>query len=152
MSHAAPYQESIIESETLLPPTFLVDWQKVTPLITVPELRQYIKLLGSFSKLIRHALKGKNLSEAAGETQELFDRAALAFDAWATPDRRGTGAKIKKLESDQLPSLEVLMAWHAYTCNPRWYFEDGTRSGKLPPFPLELAVSDTLRYKPDAMS
>jgi hypothetical protein len=143
--HPAPYQESSIDSDTLLPPAFLIDWQNVTPLITVPELRQYVKVLGSFSKLVRHALEGKCLSEASGDAQDLFSRASLAFDFWATANRCGKGSRIKALESDQLPTLEILMAWHAYTANPRWYFEDGTRLGKLPPFPLEMAVSNILK-------
>lgn len=141
-AHPTPYHESDIDSDTLLPPAFLVDWQKVTPLITVPELRQYIKLLGSFSNLMRHALKGKNLAEAGDDAQEFFSRASNDFDAWATMNRTSSNsARSRPLEAGRLPTLEVLMAWHAYTTNPRWYFEDGTRLGKLPPFPLELVVS-----------
>lgn len=137
-----PYQASAIESETFLPPAFLVDWQKVTPLITVPELKQYIKLLGSFSKLLRYALKGKSPSDADGANKRFFTQAARDFDAWAAANRASSnGTRRTMLEPDRLPSLEVLMAWHAYTTDPRWYFEDCTRLGKLAPFPLELVVS-----------
>lgn len=138
-AHPAPYQESEIDSDTLLPPAFLVDWQKVGPLVTVLELQQYLNLLGTFSRLLRHALKGKSLAEAGDEAQDFLNRASDDFDVWAKTNRTPRNSTRSRLpESDRLPSLEVLMAWHAYTTNPRWYFEDGTRLGKLPPFPLEL--------------
>ncbi|KAJ9122294.1 hypothetical protein QFC22_001715 [Naganishia vaughanmartiniae] len=149
-----PHTASEINPDTLLPPSFFVDWHKVSPLITVPELQQYLKLLGSFHAYLQHVFPAtKDTTTASDDSRfiPVFEKAATMFDTWATEAlARNAGRGWTIRDPSDLPSIEVLMAWHAYLTNPRWYFEDSARLGKLCPFPLELVAEfideDTLDY------
>ncbi|KAF2137561.1 uncharacterized protein K452DRAFT_257279, partial [Aplosporella prunicola CBS 121167] len=46
-------------------------------------------------------------------------------------DESGLMAKPFVWRADELPPLDVLMVWHAHTLNPRCYFEDCIRVGRL---------------------
>jgi hypothetical protein len=145
-SQPASYDVSSFDTNSFLPPGFLVDWHKIPPLITVPELKKYVKLLGAFENLQKHvrdtALKGTD----GEKCKAFFATAACAFDAWASGHRTLSAEARPAMKPEDLPSLEVLMAWHAYMVNPRWYFEDGIRLGSLGAFPLTMIVSTDSRW------
>lgn len=83
----APYDGPEIGTRSFLPPGFLVDWHKIKPLITVPELRQYVKLLGAFSTLLQHVRK----TSAEKETEEGQGKDSLQQPpALSTLGRQGT--------------------------------------------------------------
>lgn len=144
LTQPASYDASGIESQSLLPSGFLVDWHKVKPLITVSELRHYIKLLAAFDNLLQHV---RQTSGTTGTSDErctaFFASAAYAFDNWASGHRESKSSARPTIRPDALPSLEVLMAWHAYLIKPRWYYEDEVRLGSLGPFPLAMAVCES---------
>ncbi|SLM39581.1 Protein of unknown function DUF1399 [Lasallia pustulata] len=54
------------------------------------------------------------------------DLASTGFSAGIT-----TGLKPLAITKDNLPPLDVLMVWHAYMLNPRNFFEDCIRYGKM---------------------
>jgi hypothetical protein len=140
-----PYVASEINQDTLLPPSFLIDWHNVSPLVTVPELKQYLRLLASFDVYLRHVISSnEDVAIPIDDSKFLpvFEKCVPMFDTWATETlARNAGRAWTLRDPSDLPSIEILMVWHAYLTNPRWYFEDSARLGKLGPLPLALVVS-----------
>jgi len=54
-------------------------------------------------------------------------------------------AKPFSFDAENLPPIDVLMVWHAYTLNPRAYLEDCLREGRMrlwhTPFPLQAVAN-----------
>lgn len=140
-SPTASYDASEFDTDSFLPPGFLVDWHKIPPLITVPELKQYVKLLGAFENLLKHVRDTALIGTDEQKCKAFYATATCAFEAWASGHRTSGVGTRPAMKPEDLPSLEVLMAWHAYMVSPRWYFEDGVRLGSLGAFPLSIIVS-----------
>jgi hypothetical protein len=144
-SPPASYDASEFDTDSFLPPGFLVDWHKIPPLIIISELKQYVKLLGAFENLLKHVRDTALIGTDEQKCKAFYAAATCAFDAWASGHRTSRAEARPAMKPEDLPTLQVLMAWHAYMVNPRWYFEDGIRLGSLGAFPLSIIVSNVSR-------
>lgn len=144
-----------IDETTLLPVTFKVGNLNVQPFVTVPEMKQHLRLLAAFDAL-QHQVR--TTQESAGDVLDadtrwavFCTRAEKNFEAWVEELSSTRDAEAGLLsERDALPGLDVVMIWHAYMLNPRRYYEDCLRDprlerlGQLGAFPLNLFVSRTI--------
>ncbi|CAE6480069.1 unnamed protein product [Rhizoctonia solani] len=122
-----------------LPPTFIINQRTIGPfdLITLDEIKAHLVLLGAFARLEARVKSQKDV-DFRGSTDELWAiyvaRAVDRFAAWVSkglPNDLDTSHP-RMLNEDEVPPLDVLMAWHAYMLNPRVYYEDGvTRKSQV---------------------
>lgn len=103
-----------------------------TPLVTAPYAKAHLRLLAAF-KALRTAVEdnaGARLPEmvagldAARRWAWFVGLAVDRFECWADSVKPGS---LRSWVRTQLPPLDVLMVWHAYMLNPRWYAEDCER-------------------------
>ncbi|KAG8754223.1 hypothetical protein FRC11_006772 [Ceratobasidium sp. 423] len=129
-------EDSNFESK---PPTLIINGKITGPfdLITVHEVKAHLVFLGAFTRL-RAEVKSQKGVDVRGSTDELWAtylaRAVDRFAAWVSKglpaDLDASNARV--LNEDEVPPLDVLMAWHAYLLNPRVYYEDGvTKKSQL---------------------
>ncbi|RXW20046.1 hypothetical protein EST38_g5818 [Candolleomyces aberdarensis] len=97
--------------------------------VDIEQIKGHLALLNAFSNLKTQVeglnLNIKNMPEDREKRWAWFVELAVErFDVWA----RSLKSKdaLQPLE-DTLPPLDVLMVWHSYMLNPRWYTEDGQR-------------------------
>ncbi|EGF99833.1 uncharacterized protein MELLADRAFT_118211 [Melampsora larici-populina 98AG31] len=116
---------------------------------TQTQLKDHLKLLKAFSNLkhqVQSSYKFNSINLTLNNDNEykfnIFLHLAVdRFEKWL----KIMGHKgYKEIRLDDLPPLDVLMVWHSYCLNPRWYCEDSLRlhSGLRIPFPLEIAASN----------
>jgi hypothetical protein len=114
------------------PPTLVINNKAVGPfdLVSIHEIKAHLVFLGAFARL-KAAVKAQKGVDVRGSTDELWStylaRAVDRFAAWAV---KGLPTDLNEsvsrlLKEEEVPPLDVLMAWHAYMLNPRVYFEDG---------------------------
>ncbi|KAJ2921920.1 hypothetical protein H1R20_g15175, partial [Candolleomyces eurysporus] len=117
--------------EPTFPRTFSIGRKQTGgPLVDIPQLKSHLAVLNAFVELKERvdSDSGSNHGlERPGQVLEWPSFVGLAverFDKW-----------VKSLEIDDyeialediLPPNDVLMVWHSYMLNPRWYAEDGLR-------------------------
>ncbi|GAB1522772.1 hypothetical protein RhiTH_005895 [Rhizoctonia solani] len=128
------------------PPALVINGKTTQPfdLVTVYEVKTHLVFLGAFARL-KSEIKSQKGVDVRGSTDELWAiylaRAVDRFAAWLSKglpvDLDASNPRL--LSEDELPPLDVLMAWHAYLLNPRVYYEDGlTKKSQL------LGISGTL--------
>ncbi|KAH9814432.1 hypothetical protein DFH28DRAFT_971717 [Melampsora americana] len=123
------------------------------------QLNSHLKLLKAFSNLKSqidssitfsflhhqtHQTERCGLNKINNQFNLFLNLAVYRFEKWIKKiEEKG----LIGIELNDLPPLDVLMVWHAYCLNPRWYCEDSIRLHSLLklPFPLELAAS-SLRF------
>ncbi|KAJ2912590.1 hypothetical protein MD484_g7831, partial [Candolleomyces efflorescens] len=99
-------------------------------LVNIEQIKGHLALLHAFSNLkveVENLPSGSIVNMPGNREQRwawFVGLAAERFDKWA----RSLQSKdaLQPLE-DTLPPLDVLMVWHSYMLNPRWYTEDGQR-------------------------
>ncbi|KZV87062.1 DUF1399-domain-containing protein [Exidia glandulosa HHB12029] len=99
-----------------LPEALRLGAAHIKPVVTVNELQAHLRLLGAF-----HELKTRTMADlspsAATEAWTVFLQAAVRrFEMWLRAGATGRGGRV--------PSLDVLMVWHAYLLNPLKYARD----------------------------
>ncbi|KAF8664178.1 hypothetical protein AX16_000799, partial [Volvariella volvacea WC 439] len=109
-----------------------------TPLVNAEQLKAHLSLLGAFAEL-REKVE-----------MEYMDLPEWNYSMPNDPKRRWgwfIGIAVERFEQwcmallphdphnyigrDDLPPLDVMMVWHAYLLNPRWYAEDCERHSHL---------------------
>ncbi|KIM42769.1 hypothetical protein M413DRAFT_38911, partial [Hebeloma cylindrosporum] len=99
------------------------------PLVRIVEVKGHLALLHAFSELKNqvNVLEVPVPHVPADNERKWAWFVALAverFDVWCQDLRPGDQSKSLKIV---LPPIDVLMVWHAYMLNPRWYAEDCMR-------------------------
>ncbi|KAJ3508207.1 hypothetical protein NLJ89_g5879 [Agrocybe chaxingu] len=108
-----------------IPTQFTIGSSQMTaPLVSIQEIKGHLFLLNAFAELKKRSLIATVPNEPLpeGRRWELFVALAVErFDTWCR--------RLKPEDSEKGPDivllpLDVLMVWHAYMLNPRWYTED----------------------------
>ncbi|KAH6879614.1 hypothetical protein BKA70DRAFT_1345463 [Coprinopsis sp. MPI-PUGE-AT-0042] len=126
-------------------------------LVTIPQIKGHLTLLHSFMGL-KHSL------EFQQATEEIPDMPGDRAKRWVwfvhvAVERFNQWVQVLYPQDehqpfeDILPPLDVLMVWHSYMLNPRWYMEDLHR---LPPLALLQSFgqrfADNLDRLPEILS
>ncbi|QRW11330.1 dammaradiene synthase [Ceratobasidium sp. AG-Ba] len=129
------------------PQTFQIGQKVISTfeLVTIPEIRAHLAFLGAFARL-KASVKSQKGPDVRGSVDELWAiYLARAVDRFAKWTERGLDNFIngtRDMKEEEVPPLDVLMAWHAYMLNPRVYYEDGMRGKSklfcIRAFPLHL--------------
>ena len=100
---------------TSLPETFLIGGKQTQPVVSISELQDHLRILGSFAKLrnsvVEAAASGDN-DDADAAWAVFLSRAVHRFHRWVIkvqPTPEGT------LSRDSIPPIDVLMVWHSYS-------------------------------------
>ncbi|KAG6836228.1 hypothetical protein H0H93_010072, partial [Arthromyces matolae] len=120
------------------PKTFAVGSNRsIPPLVTTEQLKNHLGLLHVFAKL-RAQIDALQISDYSGipylpEDKEkrwcwFVAQAVERFSIWCDIL---THTDSTRPAVDILPPADVLMVWHAYMLNPRWYAEDCSRLREL---------------------
>ncbi|QRV82579.1 dammaradiene synthase [Ceratobasidium sp. AG-Ba] len=129
------------------PPFFEIGGQNVSGfgLVTSNEICAHLSLLGAFARLKASvkSQKGPDVRRSADELWAIYlARAVDRFAKWAERGIYYSRGEVRKMREEEVPPLDVLMAWHAYMLNPRVYYEDGIREksrlSNIPAFPIRL--------------
>ncbi|KAF9814832.1 hypothetical protein IEO21_04884 [Rhodonia placenta] len=136
---------------------------RTEPLVSVQYLKAHLCLLGAFKSL-------RNSVENAGDDQLpilalgldksqrwswFVGLAVDRFHRWVESVEYGP---LKSWVDTELPPLDVLMIWHTYMLNPRWYAEDCERLSLLNNLrrlgdrliPAVIEIGDPSTYEPGA--
>ncbi|KAG6908090.1 hypothetical protein DXG01_006181 [Tephrocybe rancida] len=117
-----------------LPHSFKIRKKRTdAPFVTSAQLKGHLALLDAFTQL-RAKIEGHKVGNWSSDWHipNDKDRRWVWFVAFAV-ERFEVWAKSLTLEDasrpalEFLPPLDVLMVWHTYMLNPRWYAEDCTR-------------------------
>ncbi|PPR01105.1 hypothetical protein CVT24_000401 [Panaeolus cyanescens] len=115
-------------------PTQFMIGSKTThaPLVSIPHIKGHLALLEAFHKL-KSDVESQSFASLEEKVPQEKDRkwgwfVALAverFDMWC----RKLVHDVDHLKpwTDVMPPIDVLMVWHSYMLNPRWYGEDVNR-------------------------
>ncbi|ODN73278.1 hypothetical protein, variant [Cryptococcus amylolentus CBS 6039] len=119
------------DPRTALPKSIFIGDQQTPPLVWVHEARDHLVLLSAF-----HQYRASSPDTYPARCLS----AARAYAYWA----QHTFSPKEPLTPEQLPSLDILMAWHAHMLNPKTFDVDvngvyASLQGLA--FPLSLAVS-----------
>ncbi|CAE6469358.1 unnamed protein product [Rhizoctonia solani] len=114
------------------PPTLIISGKTIGPfdLMTAHEVKAHLVFLGAFARL-KAEVKSQKGVKVRGSIDELWAiylaRAVDRFAAWVSKGLPTNldASDARWLDENELPPLDVLMAWHAYLLNPRVYYEDG---------------------------
>ncbi|KIM42763.1 hypothetical protein M413DRAFT_123346 [Hebeloma cylindrosporum] len=128
-------QVDVNNTEALPPPNytppskFTIGSSTTEPLVRIVEVKGHLALLHAFSELKNQvdALEVPVPHVPADNEKKWAWFVALAveqFDVWCQGLKPGDKSKSMKVV---LPPIDVLMVWHAYMLNPRWYAEDCMR-------------------------
>ncbi|KAL7418422.1 hypothetical protein Q5752_006880 [Cryptotrichosporon argae] len=107
-----PFDE--YDPKTRLPLSMRVGDSTIGPLVSIQQVIDHLTILAAFAAL----------RKSSTDFARRVERAAYDYEAWAqtiVPRRRGA---VGPLAADELPTLEVLMCWHAHMLNPRQYERD----------------------------
>ncbi|KAJ3513636.1 hypothetical protein NLJ89_g2838 [Agrocybe chaxingu] len=132
-AYNVPSASGPVEEADVLPPVYTVPTQFVigssrtaAPLVNIQEIKGHLLLLNAFAELKKRILSADVRAPNAplSEDRKWGWFVALAverFDTWC----RGLKADDTGKDTEiVLPPLDVLVVWHAYMLNPRWYAED----------------------------
>ncbi|KDR74375.1 hypothetical protein GALMADRAFT_280353 [Galerina marginata CBS 339.88] len=116
---------------TYTPPTQFTIGSATTnePLVKIVEIKGHLTLLHAFAEL-KNQIESKEvaLSNVPKDKERKWAWfVALAverFDIWC---RNLTASDASKNTNVVIPPVDVLMVWHSYMLNPRWYAEDCMR-------------------------
>ncbi|CAA7259398.1 unnamed protein product [Cyclocybe aegerita] len=131
-AYNVPSASGPVEEPDVLPPVYTVPTQfaigssrTTVPLVNIQEIKGHL-LLNAFAELKNRILsadvRAPNVPPDEDRKWGWFVALAVErFDTWC----RGLQADDSGKDTDiVLPPLDVLMVWHAYMLNPRWYAED----------------------------
>ncbi|WVQ74261.1 hypothetical protein IAR50_003858 [Cryptococcus sp. DSM 104548] len=121
------------DPSTALPKAVFIGDQQIPPLVHVREARDHLILLSAF-----HAYR----ASSPDTYPSLCLSASQAYAYWAQHTLSPQSPQ-GSLTVEQLPSLDILMAWHAHMLNPKTYDVDldGVYASlKGMTFPLNLAA------------
>ncbi|KAF8967533.1 hypothetical protein BDZ97DRAFT_1916819 [Flammula alnicola] len=113
------------------PTTFAIGSTRTTePLVKVAEVKDHLALLHSFAQLKNDVTASKIVAEHMPSDNErrwswFVGIAVERFDIWCH-NLKAKDARNEPMEII-LPPIDVIMVWHAYMLNPRWYAEDCLR-------------------------
>ncbi|EAU82563.2 hypothetical protein CC1G_12143 [Coprinopsis cinerea okayama7 len=102
-------------------------------LVTIPQIKGHLSLLHAFATLRKEVETCRadipNMPDDLEKRWAWFVHLSVErFDCWVrTLIPTDTFLPVE----DTLPPLDILMVWHAYMLNPRWYMEDGLRMQML---------------------
>lgn len=131
-------------------------------LVDIPEIKGHLALLNALDAL-KTEVEGWEPSAEGGLARMPADKekrwawfvslAVERFDMWCRSlPEPGYGGGKQRLE-DNLPPLDVLMVWHSYMLNPRWYAEDAQRvPACIPLFALGIILGDNLALIPHILN
>jgi hypothetical protein len=98
---------------TSLPDTFPIGHKRVSPVVTVFELQDHLRILGSFAKLrdsVKATVSGdKDNANAAWAI--FLSRAVHRFHRWVINVRPSVNGALPR---ESIPPIDVLMVWHSY--------------------------------------
>ncbi|TFK20552.1 hypothetical protein FA15DRAFT_708011, partial [Coprinopsis marcescibilis] len=125
-------------------------------LITAPEIKGHLALLNAFAELKKnvHAWPDSIPNMPPDEEKRwgwFVNMAVERFDRWVRA-LKPTDDSIAI--EDVLPPIDVLMVWHSYMLNPRWYAEDGQRLGPIlqPLHSIGGKLAASLHHLPEILS
>ncbi|KAJ7683221.1 hypothetical protein B0H17DRAFT_1074432 [Mycena rosella] len=110
------------------PPVYSAPGTK--PLVSIPQIKNHLALLHAFAEL---KLKVEDMAELGISHLPSDQEPRWAWFIGLSVERFEKWCKaLQPSHSDKalatlLPPVDVLMVWHAYLLNPRWYAEDGDR-------------------------
>ncbi|KAH9483132.1 Glycine-rich domain-containing protein 1 [Psilocybe cubensis] len=113
-----------------VPSTFSIGNAVTEPLVGLREIKGHLIILGAFAELkkkVESVDTSNALYSPVNEDQKWAWFVGLAverFDVWCRALTRDTEKDVKPVV---LPPLDVIMVWHSYMLNPRWYAEDCMR-------------------------
>ncbi|TCD67941.1 hypothetical protein EIP91_011805 [Steccherinum ochraceum] len=135
-----------------------------TPVVNIEQLQSHLGLLNAFKQLRTRLMEhsAETLPEWIGRGDIMFRWEVLVqlaverFQIWV--ERTSTRSEKLKLAT-AVPPVDVLMAWHAYMLNPRWYAEDCDRISLMNTFQntyqdllsLITRIGDISSYQPTEM-
>ncbi|KAF9535191.1 hypothetical protein CPB83DRAFT_924921 [Crepidotus variabilis] len=136
-SYNSSAQGADIKDSDVPPPTYTVPTQfKVgnrstkAPLVSIQEIKGHLALLNAFAEL-KNEVDGVTATTIHGVTLDKERRwgwfvgcAVERFDKWCRALRPEHAAEKAEII---MPPLDVIMVWHAYMLNPRWFAEDAKR-------------------------
>ncbi|KAG8735955.1 hypothetical protein FRC10_009959 [Ceratobasidium sp. 414] len=113
-------------------------------LVAIPEICAHLSFLGAFARL-KASVKSQKGPGVRGSVDEQWAiylaRAVDRFAHWVGKGL-GNASGSRDITEDEVPPLDVLMAWHTYMLNPRVYYEDGMKGKSkllnIRAFPLHL--------------
>ncbi|MBW0482416.1 hypothetical protein O181_022131 [Austropuccinia psidii MF-1] len=113
---------------------------------TIHQVQNHLILLKAFYKLKQiiqcKLIKSVSDSHCNQIFSKFLNHSISKFHCWLKSLEDFNQAS---LSLNELPTLDVLMVWHTYCLNPRWYCEDSLRLYPILQrisFPLELIVSN----------
>ncbi|KAH6908085.1 hypothetical protein BKA70DRAFT_1562720 [Coprinopsis sp. MPI-PUGE-AT-0042] len=116
------------------PTSFRVDGKQTEGvLVTLAQIKGHLALLNAFADLKRAVATCQDpIPQMPADAEKRWawfvNLAAERFDRWV----RTLKEEDKELPMDTaLPPIDILMVWHAYMLNPRWYAEDAMRIPSL---------------------
>ncbi|TFK20550.1 hypothetical protein FA15DRAFT_720164, partial [Coprinopsis marcescibilis] len=102
-------------------------------LVTIPQVKGHLAMLNAFAELKDDVNAWPdNIPNMPFNSKKRWawfvNMAVERFDRWVRA--------LKSIDDsipieDVLPPIDVLMVWHSYMLNPRWYAEDGQRLGPI---------------------
>ncbi|WWC91719.1 uncharacterized protein L201_006665 [Kwoniella dendrophila CBS 6074] len=106
------------DQTTGLPTKIQIGDQNVKPFVSLQETKDHLTFLSALSSL-QNSLPSADINSFTN----LCQQSAKAYAYWAqhTINSRKTGMH---LTHEELPSLEILMAWHTHLLNPTIYNKD----------------------------
>ncbi|KAF8189720.1 hypothetical protein BJ912DRAFT_1058966 [Pholiota molesta] len=116
---------------TYTPPTNFKIGIKTTaePLVSIQQIKGHLALLNAFSEL-RNSIEGAEISvpyvpnDKERKWAWFVGLAVERFDRWC----QGLNLEDSLRDIDVItPPIDVVMVWHSYMLNPRWYMEDSLR-------------------------
>ncbi|TEB32128.1 hypothetical protein FA13DRAFT_285160 [Coprinellus micaceus] len=99
------------------------------PLVDIRSIKGHLALLSAFAEL-KEQVEGKAFDipyvpeDKEAKWAWFVGMAAERFDRWCLS--LSPSASLQPAENI-FPPLDVMMVWHSYMLNPRWYAEDGQR-------------------------
>ncbi|KAG9098602.1 hypothetical protein FS749_003428 [Ceratobasidium sp. UAMH 11750] len=114
-------------------------------LVAIHEICAHLSFLGAFARL-KASVKSQKGPDVRGSVDELWAiylaRAVDRFARWADKGLDNVTGGSRDITEEEVPPLDVLMAWHTCMLNPRVYYEDGMRGKSnllnIRGFPLHL--------------
>ncbi|KAH6879930.1 hypothetical protein BKA70DRAFT_1447632 [Coprinopsis sp. MPI-PUGE-AT-0042] len=113
------------------PVSFSIGGQRTDgPLVTIPRIKGHLALLNAFSELKQEVMECMDEVpqmpvDAEKRWAWFVNLSVERFDQWV---RSLTPEDILELPAETLlPPVDILMVWHSYMLNPRWYAEDSER-------------------------
>ncbi|KAF8185116.1 hypothetical protein BJ912DRAFT_1060663 [Pholiota molesta] len=116
---------------TYTPPTNFKIGIRTTaePLVSIQQIKGHLALLNAFSEL-RNSIEGAEISvprvanDKEGKWAWFVGLAVERFDRWC--QELNLEDSLRDIDVI-MPPIDVVMVWHSYMLNPRWYMEDSLR-------------------------